>query len=87
MVFLLLAGLLLLVFGAEVLVRVASKIAGAMDISPLVGGLTVVAFGTSAPKMAVSIGSNPGGEAVLALGNVVGSNIFNILFIFGAAEQ
>jgi len=80
---LLAGGLVLLVGGAEALVRGASSIARRAGISPLVVGLTVVAFGTSAPEMAVSIGSSVAGQGDLALGNVVGSNIFNVLFILG----
>ncbi|HKL88256.1 MAG TPA: hypothetical protein VJ884_04560 [Salinibacter sp.] len=79
------AGLLLLVAGAEALVRGASQIAESAGISPLVVGLTVVAFGTSAPELAVSVGASLSGQANLALGNVVGSNIFNVLFILGAS--
>ncbi|HKK93077.1 MAG TPA: calcium/sodium antiporter [Longimicrobiales bacterium] len=78
-------GGILLVGGAELLVRGASRIAAGLGISPLVVGLTVVAFGTSAPEFAVSIGSSLAGNADVALGNVVGSNIFNILFILGIA--
>lgn len=84
-VLLLVAGILLLVAGAEALVRGASQIAAGLGISPLVVGLTVVAFGTSAPELAVSIGSSLSGQTALALGNVVGSNIFNVLFILGIA--
>jgi cation:H+ antiporter len=80
---LLVAGLVLLVAGAEALVRGASKLAAAVGISPLVIGLTVVAFGTSAPEMAVSTMSGLTGQANIALGNIVGSNIFNILLILG----
>lgn len=76
-------GLLLLTLGAEFLVRGASRLAALLGISPLVIGLTVVAFGTSAPEMAVSVESAYSGQADLALGNVVGSNIFNVLFILG----
>lgn len=78
-----LLGLVLLVVGAESLVRGASKLASVLGISPLVIGLTVVAFGTSAPEMAVSAASALTGQADIALGNVVGSNIFNVLFILG----
>lgn len=77
------AGLGLLVLGGELLVRGASRLALALGLSPLVVGLTVVAFGTSAPEMAVSVQSAQRGEIDLALGNVVGSNIFNALFILG----
>jgi cation:H+ antiporter len=78
-------GLGLLVGGAEALVRGASRLAVAVGISPLVIGLTVVAYGTSAPEMAVSMQSAIRGQADIAVGNVVGSNIFNVLFILGAA--
>jgi len=79
------AGLGLLVLGAEWLVKGASRLAAALGISPLVIGLTVVAYGTSAPEMAVSVKSAWAGQPDLALGNVVGSNIFNVLFILGAS--
>ncbi len=78
-------GLILLVAGAELLVRGASRLALAVGISPLVVGLTVVAFGTSSPELAVSLQSAASGRADLALGNVVGSNIFNVLFILGVS--
>lgn len=76
-------GLVLLVGGAGWLVRGASALARAMGVSPLVVGLTVVAFGTSAPELGVSITAALAGESELALGNVVGSNIANILLILG----
>jgi len=79
------AGLGLLILGAEWLVKGASSLAAALGISPLVIGLTVVAYGTSAPEMAVSVKSAWAGQPDLALGNVVGSNIFNVLFILGAS--
>jgi cation:H+ antiporter len=78
-------GLGLLVLGAEWLVRGASRLAAAAGVSSLVIGLTVVAFGTSAPEMAVSVKASWLGQADLAVGNVVGSNIFNVLFIIGAS--
>jgi len=77
------AGLLALIAGAEVLVRGASKLALSFGISPLVVGLTVVAFGTSSPEIAVSLGAVLDGRTDIAVGNVVGSNIFNVLFILG----
>jgi cation:H+ antiporter len=77
------AGLAALVAGAELLVRGASKLALSFGISPLVVGLTVVSFGTSAPEVAVSVGAVLGGTTDIALGNVVGSNVFNVLFILG----
>ena len=79
----LLLGFFLLVVGAEFLVRGAARVALAVGISPLVVGLTVVAFGTSAPELAVSMVSSFTGKGDLALGNVIGSNIFNILVILG----
>lgn len=78
-------GLLFLIVGAEFLVRGASKLAAALGIPPLIIGLTVVAFGTSAPEFAVSIQSALAGQATIAMGNVIGSNIFNILLILGLA--
>jgi cation:H+ antiporter len=82
----LLVGLFALVGGAELLVRGASHLAGSMGISPLVVGLTVVAFGTSAPELAVSVASAGSGRAEIALGNVVGSNVFNVLLILGLSS-
>jgi cation:H+ antiporter len=76
-------GLGFLIIGAEALVRGASRMAAVLGISPLVIGLTVVAFGTSSPELAVSVKSALSGQANIALGNVVGSNIFNVLFILG----
>jgi len=76
-------GFIFLIFGAELLVRGASKLAVAVGISPLVVGLTVVAYGTSAPELAVSILSSYSGAADIAIGNVVGSNIANVLLILG----
>jgi cation:H+ antiporter len=76
-------GLVLLIVGAELLVRGASRLAAAMGISPLIIGLTVVAFGTSSPELVVSVQASLGGNPNLALGNVVGSNIFNVLLILG----
>lgn len=79
----LLGGLVLLSLGAEVLVRGASKLAAAVGISPLVIGLTVVAYGTSAPEMSVSVLAGLANQPEIAVANVVGSNIFNVLFILG----
>ena len=78
-------GLGLLIAGAELLVKGSSRLARAIGISPLVIGLTVVAFGTSSPEMAVSVSTAMAGRADLAVGNVVGSNIFNVLFILGVS--
>ncbi|MCS6844419.1 MAG: calcium/sodium antiporter [Caldilineales bacterium] len=80
---LLLAGLALLIFGAEALVRGASRVAAAVGVSPLIIGLTVVAFGTSSPELAVGARAALAGSGDVAVGNVVGSNIFNILVIIG----
>ncbi|MFN0057763.1 MAG: calcium/sodium antiporter [Planctomycetota bacterium] len=82
---LLVAGLVVLVVGAELLVRGASRLARRLGISPVVIGLTVVAFGTSAPEMAVSVQSGLAGQADISVGNVVGSNIFNVLAVLGLA--
>jgi cation:H+ antiporter len=79
------AGLIALVVGADLLVRGASKFALSFGISPLVIGLTIVAFGTSAPEVAVSVGAVLNGQTDIAIGNVVGSNIFNVLFILGVS--
>ena len=76
-------GRVLLVVGAELLVRGASRLAVRLGISPLVIGLTVVAYGTSTPELAVSVQAGLAGQADIAVGNVVGSNIFNVLFILG----
>jgi len=76
-------GLALLLLGANTLVSGASKLSMSLGISPLVIGLTVVAFGTSAPEMAVTVEAVLGGTGDVALGNVIGSNIFNILVVLG----
>lgn len=82
-ILMLIAGLVLLVAGAEVLVKGASRIAFMFGLSPLVIGLTIVAYGTSAPELMVSVQSSLAGQPDIALGNVVGSNIFNVLLILG----
>lgn len=82
-VMMLLAGLVLLFVGGEILIRGASRLAVAAGISPLVVGLTVVAFSTSAPELAVTVQSAWAGQADIAMGNVVGSNIANVLLILG----
>ena len=78
-------GLGILILGAESLVRGASSLAKKMGVSQIVIGLTVVAFGTSAPELIVNIIAAFKGSADLAIGNVVGSNIANILLILGLA--
>ena len=76
-------GLALLTVGAEALIRGASGIAGRLGISPLIIGLTVVAFGTSAPELAVSVAAAWSGQPDIVIGNVVGSNVFNVLLVLG----
>jgi cation:H+ antiporter len=76
-------GLALLIAGAEFLVRGAARLAAAAGVSPLVVGLTIVALGTSSPELAVSVSSSLAGQSDLVVGNVVGSNIYNILLILG----
>jgi cation:H+ antiporter len=80
-----LGGLIFLLLGAELLVRGASRLAAALGIAPLVIGLTVVAWGTGSPELAVAIKAAGQGQPDLAIGNVVGSNIANILLILGVA--
>ncbi len=82
-----LGGLVALTVGADLLVRGASRIASSMGISPLIVGLTVVAVGTSSPELAVGVGAAVVGQADIAVGNVVGSNIFNVLFILGLSAM
>jgi cation:H+ antiporter len=82
---LIIAGLVFLVFGGELLVRGASRLAAILGVPPMVVGLTVVAFGTSTPELAVSLKAALGGNADIAIANVVGSNIFNIFFILGVS--
>lgn len=79
-------GLLLLIMGGEFLVRGASRIASVLGIPPMIIGLTVVAFGTSTPELAVSINAVLEGNSDISLSNVVGSNIFNVLFILGLSS-
>jgi len=76
-------GLFLMIIGAEALVRGASRLASIFGLSPLVIGLTVVALATSSPELAVSVKAAMTGQEGVAVGNVVGSNIFNVLFILG----
>ena len=84
-ILLMVGGLAILVVGGELLVRGASRMAALAGISPLVIGLTVVAFGTSSPELAVSLKASLGGQTDIAVGNVIGSNIFNVLFILGVS--
>ena len=82
-IFLLLGGFILLVAGGEALVRGASSLGKTVGLSSLIIGLTVVSSATSAPELAVSLGAALDGAPGLAVGNVVGSNIANILFVMG----
>ncbi|WP_378946772.1 calcium/sodium antiporter [Paracoccus sp. R86501] len=82
-ILLVLGGLALLVLGGDLLVKGAVNLALRLGITPLVVGLTVVAFGTSAPELLVSLSAALGGSSGIALGNVVGSNIANVLVILG----
>ncbi|MCP5534771.1 MAG: calcium/sodium antiporter [Akkermansiaceae bacterium] len=79
----LILGLVVLTVGADFLVRGASAIAARLGLSALVIGLTVVAFGTSAPELAVSVKASLAGQGGIAVGNIVGSNIFNVAAILG----
>ena len=81
--FCLIAGFVLLIKGADIFVEGASKLASKLNIPPIVIGLTIVAFGTSAPEAAISITSALGGNVDLAVGNIIGSNIMNVLLILG----
>jgi len=80
---LLIAGFVLLYAGSEGLVRGSSSLAISLGISPLLVGLTVVAFGTSSPELVVSVKTSISGQGDISLGNVIGSNISNIMLILG----
>ncbi len=82
-ILLLLLGLATLVFGGDLLVKGAVNLAQLMSVSPLVIGLTVVSFGTSAPELIVSINAALGGNPEIAVGNVIGSNIANLGLVLG----
>ena len=84
-IILFITGLVLLIIGAELLVKGSSGIALNLRISPIVVGLTVVAFGTSSPELVVGIESSLTGKEGITFGTVVGSNIFNIFFILGVS--
>ena len=77
------AGLCLLIFGAELMVRAAVRLAARLHVRPLIIGLTVVAFGSSAPQMAVSLQAAQAHTPDIAVGSVIGSSIFNILVTLG----
>lgn len=78
-----LGGLVVIVAGAEMLLRGAARLAALAGVRPLVIGLTIVSVGTSAPELAVGIAAGAAGRSTLAVGNIAGTNIFNILFILG----
>ena len=80
----LVGGLVILLLGGDFLVRGAVALARRLGVSPLVIGLTVVAFGTSAPELIVSVEAALGGVPGLAIGNVVGSNVANVFLVLGA---
>ena len=80
---LLLAGLFLLIKGADIFVEGAAEIAEKLRVPPLIIGLTVVSFGTSAPEAAIGISASIGGGGAISLGNVIGSNLFNLLMAIG----
>lgn len=82
-IFLFVIGLVVLIFGGDFLVRGASSIALRFHLSPLVVGLTIVAFGTSAPELVISLKSALAGSPDLTMGNVVGSNICNLALVLG----
>ena len=81
---LLLAGFLLLIKGADFFVEGSSSVAKLLRVPTVIIGLTIVAFGTSAPELAVSISASLSGSNDIAVGNVIGSNIFNLLMVVGA---
>ena len=85
-IFLLIVGFVFLIKGADLFVDGASAIAGNFKVSKMLIGLTIVSFGTSAPEFAVSIKSILSGNGSIVLGNVIGSNILNILLILGLAS-
>ena len=84
MYLLLLIGFVLLIKGADLFVDGSSSIAGILKIPSVIIGLTIVAMGTSAPEAAVSINAGLAGNSDISLGNIVGSNIFNLLIVIGA---
>ena len=84
-VLLLIVGFVLLYYGAEWLVKGSANLARSLGVTPIVIGLTVVAFGTSAPELVVSVISSLADKSMIAVGNVVGSNVCNIALVLGAA--
>lgn len=84
-VVLIIGGLVALLVGAEILVRAGASLAGRFGVPPIVIGLTVVSIGTSLPELAIGIDAARGGSPALAVGNIVGTNLVNLLFILGLA--
>ena len=78
-----LSGLVLLALGGELLVRGAVGLANRLGVSPLLAGLTIVGFGTSTPELVTSLEAAFAGSPGIAVGNVVGSNLFNLLLVLG----
>ena len=86
-ILILILGLVVLIVGGEFLVRGASRVALRLKISPLVVGLTIVAFGTSSPELFISIQSALAGSPDMAMGNVIGSNICNLALVLGVDRK
>ena len=82
-ILMLVVGFILLIKGADILISGASSIAANFKVSKMLIGLTIIAFGTSAPELAISISSLASGSTDMLIGNVVGSNIMNILLLIG----
>ena len=80
----LILGFLLLIKGADYFVEASTSVARALRIPSIIIGLTIVAFGTSAPELSVSISASIAGNNDIAVGNVIGSNLFNLLVVLGA---
>ncbi len=86
-IFLLMAGLAILLLGGDIFVKGAASVAKRYGISPIVIGLTIVAFGTSAPELVINIFSAVSGSSDIAMGNILGSNISNILLVLGVSAM
>ena len=85
-IILLIVGFVILIKGADIFVEGASGVAGNFKISKMLIGLTIVSFGTSAPEFAISVKSLLSGSGDIVLGNVIGSNILNVLLILGCSS-
>ncbi|MBT5076555.1 MAG: sodium:calcium antiporter, partial [Rhodospirillales bacterium] len=86
-VFEIIGGFILLLFGAEYLVRGAVSLATRLKVSPMIIGMTIVAYGTTAPELVVSLEGALIGQPGISVGNVIGSNIFNLLFVLGLVSS